>query len=131
MTESRDESHDQSWLEGLHGLLDATDSALVALADEQERDSETIAALGGLAEELRRWFVLHPCPDDSLRVRIDLLIGRYGYAVLLAEDLESTDSKSSVAIDRLRLLKVDVARLVADVGLTNRTVERPELATHE
>lgn len=123
-----------SWLE----VTDHRIRDLLAAADDACRHrptgrGHTVAAADGFrsaVQSLQRWTIHHPCPEPVFAERFEILLARYGFISLVAEDETSLPdgARLSTAVRRLRLLNADLKAFLEDLEEHQREQRCGELA---
>lgn len=108
-----------SWIEATdHRLRD-----LLAAADDASRDQgrgravSTADGFRSAVHSLQQWTVQHPCPEPAFAGQFEVLLARYGFISLVAEDEPSLPdgARFSTAVNRLRILNADLRAFLDDL----------------
>ena len=115
------ESTMSSWLkESKRWLLPLTDAASNEIHTREIGSPEEDAAaedIGSTARSIQQWISSNPCPDRSVRARLEVVAGRYGFLALVSEtNHEASDKGEFGALgDRLEATNVTLRAVIADV----------------
>lgn len=115
------ETTKRSWLnESKRYLLPLTD----AVSDEfhtreigGQKDDAAAEEIGSTLRSMQQWISSNPCPDRSVRTRLEVVAGRYGFLALVLETKHEARDKGELGAlgDRLDATNITLRALVADL----------------
>jgi hypothetical protein len=111
----------RSWLsESKRYLLPLTDAASDDFRTRDigsPKDDAAAEEIGSPLRSMQQWISSNPCPDRSVRARLEVVAGHYGFLALVLEtNHEALDKGELGALgDRLDATNITLRGLVADL----------------
>jgi hypothetical protein len=115
------ETTKRSWLnESKRYLLPLTDAASDEFHTREigsQKDDAATEEIGSTLRSMQHWISSNPCPDRSVRARLEAVAGRYGFLALVLETKHEARDKGELGAlgDRLEATNITLRAVIADV----------------